>query len=98
MDSEFAEPLCMVTVATPLALSRWVVTKSSGDGDDTDEKRMFEQFWIPSVSTPPLMKHLAKEPRASWFEIRIMAYMTLFAKEEIHLAAVWMIDSVTNQK
>jgi hypothetical protein len=42
MDSEFAEPLCMVTVATPVAVSRWVVTKSSGDGDDTDEKRMFE--------------------------------------------------------
>jgi hypothetical protein len=62
MDSEFAEPLCMVTVATPVAVSRLVVTKSSGDGesDDTDEKRMLEQFWIPSASPPPpLMKHLA---------------------------------------
>jgi hypothetical protein len=94
MDSEFAEPLCMVTVATPVALSRWVVTKSSGDGDASDEKRMFEQFWMPSASAPPLMKHLAEEPRASWLEIRIMADVTLFEKQETHLTALWMIDSV----
>ena len=85
----------MVTVATPVAVSRWVVTKSSGDGDDTDEKRMFEQFWMPSVSAPPLMKHLAEEPRASWLEIRIMISMTLFEKLETHLTALWMMDSVT---
>jgi hypothetical protein len=95
MDSEFAEPLCMVTVATPVAVSRLVVTKSSGDGDDTDEKRMREQFWIPSASAPPLMKHLVEEPRASWLEIRIMAFMDLFEKQETHWIELWMMDSVT---
>jgi hypothetical protein len=71
----------MVTVATPVAVSRWVVTKSSGDGDASDEKWIFEQFWIPSASAPPLMKHLAEEPRASWLEKRNMASMTLLAKQ-----------------
>jgi hypothetical protein len=85
MDSEFAEPLCMVTVATPVAVSRLVVTKSSGD---TVEKRIREQFWIPSASAPPLMKHLVEEPRTSWWEKRIMASMTLFEMQETHLTAL----------
>jgi hypothetical protein len=30
------------------------------------------------------MKHLAEEPRASWWETRIMASMTLFEMQETH--------------
>jgi hypothetical protein len=71
----------MVTVATPVAVSKLVVTKSSGD-DDTDEKRIREYFWIPSARAPPLMRQLAEEARASWWEIRIMAPMTLFGKQD----------------
>jgi hypothetical protein len=42
-DSEFTGALFMVTVATPVAVSKLVVTKSSGD-DDTDVKRIREHF------------------------------------------------------
>jgi hypothetical protein len=55
----------MVTVATPVAASKLVVTKSSGD-DDTVEKRIREQFGIPSAGAPTRLKHLAEELRASW--------------------------------
>jgi hypothetical protein len=88
MDSEFTGALFMVTVATPVAVSRLVVTKSSGDDDDTDEKRIREQFGTPSASVPPRMKHLAEEPRASWWKTRIMASMALFEKQAPSLDAL----------